>query len=93
MFSSISLRTKASPSGPTILGVPIYTLSSDKLRMRDNYYELTPETYKALSFTGNAGKTMKNEIDLLMMNSIIGNLGYTGVGARYSKRKFYENTS
>ena len=33
MFSSKSQRIKASPSGPTILGVPIYTLGGDKLRI------------------------------------------------------------
>ena len=38
-----SLRMKSSPAGATILGVPIYTLGVDKLRIRDNVYELTPE--------------------------------------------------
>ena len=42
-FSSISLEIKSSISGATILGVPIYTLGGDKLRIRDNDYELTPE--------------------------------------------------
>ena len=42
MSSSNSLRIKASPSGASILGVPIITLGGDKLRIRDNDYELTP---------------------------------------------------
>ena len=48
LSSSISLKIKPSHSGPTILGVPIYILGSDKLRIRDNDYELTPETYKSI---------------------------------------------
>ena len=49
MSSSICLRIKASPSGPTILGVPIHTLGGDKLRIRDDDYDVTPEIYKAMS--------------------------------------------
>ena len=45
MCRSNSLKIKSSTSGPTILGVPIYTLGGDKLRIRDNDYELTPEIY------------------------------------------------
>ena len=51
MSSANSLRIKAHPSGPTILGVPIYIPGGDKLRIRDNDYDLTPEIYKALSST------------------------------------------
>ena len=87
MYSSNSLKLKSFPSGATILGVPIYTLGANKLRIRDNDYELTPEIYKALSFTGYNGKTMKNENDILMMNKIARDLGYTSVGDRDSKRK------
>ena len=47
-----SLKIKLSHSGATILGVPIFTLGGDKLGIRDNEYDLTPEKYKALSFTG-----------------------------------------
>ena len=43
MSSSNSLRNKSSPSGASILGVPIYTLGGDKLRIGDIDYELTPE--------------------------------------------------
>ena len=87
MSSANSLRMKSSPSGASILGVPIYTLCGDKLRIRDNDYELTPEFYKALSFTGYTGKSMKKEIDILMMSNILNDLGYTGIGDRDSKRK------
>ena len=82
-----SLKIKSSPSGATILGVPIYTLGGDKLRIRDNDYELTPEIYKALSFTGYTGKSMKKESDILMMSNFINDLGYKGFGDRESKRK------
>ena len=65
-----SLKIKHSPSGATVLGVPIITLGGDKLRIRGNDYELTPEIYKALSYTGYTGNTMKKESDILMMNNI-----------------------
>ena len=87
MSSLNSLKIKPPPSSATILGVPIYTLGVDKLRKRDNVYELTPEIYKALSHTGYTGKNMKNENDILMIYSIINDLGYTGIGDKPSKRK------
>ena len=52
MSSANSLKMKASPSGATILGVPINTVGGDNLRNRGNDYELTPEIYKTLSYTG-----------------------------------------
>ena len=57
------------------------------MRIRDNDYDLTPEIFKALSYTGFTGKTMKNEIDTLMLNKITNDLVYTGVGNRPSNRK------
>ena len=87
MFSANCLRIKSSPSGASIRGVPIYTLGADKLRIRDNDYELTPELYKALSYTGYTGKSMTKENDILLMNIIKNDLGYTGVDDRDSKRK------
>ena len=89
MSSLNSLKIKPSPSGATILGVPIFTLGGHKLRIRDNVYELTPEIYKALSFTGYNGETMKNEKAILMMYNIINDLSYTGVGDKPSKRKTF----
>ena len=89
MSRSNSLKIKSSPSGATMLGVPIYTLGGDKSRIRDNDYESTPEKYKALSYTGYSGKTMKNENDNLMMNNFINDLGYTRVGDRPSNRKTF----
>ena len=89
MSSSNSLKRKSSPSGATILGVPIITLGGDKLRIRDNDYELTPEIYKALSYTGYTGNSMKKESDILMMSNIIRDLEYTGVGDKPSKRKTF----
>ena len=86
MSSLNSLKIKASSSGPKILGVPIYTLG-DRIQIKDNIYDLTPEIYKAPSDTGYTGKNMKNENDILMMNNIINDLGYTGIGDKPSKRK------
>ena len=70
MSSSKSLKIKSSPSGPTVLGVPMNTLGGDKLRIRENEYKLTPDIYKALSYAGFTDKTVKNENDILMMNNI-----------------------
>ena len=89
MSSLNSVKILASPSCPTILDVPIYTLGGDRKQLKDNIYDLTPEIYKALSDTGYTGKTMKNESDILMMNNIKNDLGYTGVGDRASKRKTF----
>ena len=80
MSSANSLKIKSSRSGATILGAPIYTLGGDRIQIKDNVYDLTPEIYKALSFTGYDGKTMRNENDILMLNNIIRDLGYTGDG-------------
>ena len=89
MSSANSLKIKVTPSGATILGVPITTLGGDKLRIRGNDYELTPEIYKALSYTGYIGKNLKNENDILMLYNIIRDLGYTGIGDIKSKRKIF----
>ena len=89
MSSGNSLRIKPSPSGASILGVPFYTLGGDKLRIRDNDYELTPEIYKALSYTGYNSKSMKNENDILMMYNFIRHLGYTCVGDKKSNKKTF----
>ena len=89
MSSLNSLKITASPSGPTILGVPIYTLGGDRMRIKDIIYDLTPETYKVLSDTGYTGNTMTNESDILMFNIIMIVLVYTGIGDRDSKRKTF----
>ena len=89
MSTSNSLRIKPSPSGATILEVPIITLGADRIQLKDDIYDLTPEIYKALSYTGYTGKTTKNGNDILMMNNIIKDLGYTGIGDYSSKRKTF----
>ena len=89
MSSANSLRIKTSASGASLLGVPIYTLGDDKLRIQDNDYELTPEIYKTLSYKEYTGKSLKNENDFLMMNNIIRDLGYTRVGDKKSNRKTF----
>ena len=89
MSSANSLKIKSSPSGATILGVPIHTLGGDRIQIKDNIYDLTPEIYKALSYTGYDGKTMKNEYDILMINNNMRDLGYTGIGDHKSFRKTF----
>ena len=89
MSSSTSLKIKPSPSGATVLGVPINTLGGDRTQIKDNIFDLIPEVYKALSYTGYTGNTMKNEADILMMNNIKNDLGYTGLRDYPSKRKTF----
>ena len=76
-------------SRASILGTPIKILGSDGIRINENVYDLTPEVYKALTSTSFSGKTMKEESIILMMDKIINDLSYTGVGDRDSKRKTF----
>ena len=90
-----SLKLKQDDSGrASILRTPINTLGDDRIQIKDNIYDLTPEIYKALSCTGYTGKTMKKKKDILMMKNIVRDLGYTGVGDRDSKhfsQKLFQN--
>ena len=87
MSSANSLKIISTPSGATILGVPVYTLGGDAIQTKDKIYDLTPEIYKALSYTGYSGENLKNENDILMLYNIINDLGYTSKGDMKSKRK------
>ena len=87
MSSDNSLKIKPSPTGATVFGVPIYTLGGDRIKINENIYDSTPEIYKALSVTGYTRKNRKNENDILMMNNIIRDLGYTGLGDKKSYKK------
>ena len=87
MSSANSLKTISTPSGASIVRVPVYTLGGDRIQIKDNIYDLTPEIYKALSYTGYTGENLKNENDILMLYNIINDLGYTGIGDVKSKRK------
>ena len=90
MRSKNSLRiTQDESHRANILGVPIQISGADTIKINENIYELTPEIYKALSDTGYTGKDMKNESDILMMDNIIRDLGYTGREDRDSKRKTF----
>ena len=87
MNSRNSLKITQDESGKAnILGVPIQTSEGDTIKINENVYELTPEIYKALTYTTYLGKTMKDENDILMMYNIIRDLGYNGEGDRDSKR-------
>ena len=70
-----------------ILGVPVQISEDDTMKINETVYELTPEIYKALTYTTYTGNTMKDENDILMMFNIIRDLGYNGIGDRDSKRK------
>ena len=86
MNSKNSLKITQDKFGQAnILGVPFQISGSDTIQINENIYDLTPEIYKASSYTGYIGKTMKNENDILMMKILIRDLGYTGDGDRDSK--------
>ena len=90
MISRNSLKITQDESGrANILGVPIQISEGDTMKRNENVYELTPEIYKALTYTTYTGNTMKDENDILMMYNVIRDLGYTGVGDRDSKRKTF----
>ena len=64
-------------------------MGGDSWKIGDNAYEITPEIHKALSSTGYTGENMKNQNDILMMDNIIKDLGYTGIGDKKSNRKTF----
>ena len=81
MVSPDILGIKSTPSGATLVNSPIYTLGGDTARIKDNVYDLTPETHQALS-TIYTGKNIK---DILMINNM-NDLGDTGIG--YEKNQY-----
>ena len=88
MNSRNSLKITQDESGRVnILGVPIQISEGDTKKINENVYELTPEIYKALSYTTYSGNTMKDDNDILMMYNIIRDLRYNGTRDRGSKRK------
>ena len=76
-------------SRASTLGTPINTLGGDKIRINDNIFDLTPKICKTLTSTAYSGKPVNVDNDILMMNSILRDLGYTGVGDRDSKQKHF----
>ena len=90
MNSRNSLKITQDETGrANILGVPIQISESDTIKINETVYELTPEIYKALTYTSYTGDTMKDENDILMMYNIIRDIGYNGIGDRDSKRKIF----
>ena len=90
MNSRNSLNITQDESGKAnILGVPIQISEDDTIKTNENVYESTPEIYKALTYTTYTGNTMKDKNDILMMYSIIRDLGYNGEGDRDSKQKTF----
>ena len=90
MNSRNSLKITQDESGrANILGVPVQISEDDTMKINGNVYELSPEIYKALTYTTYTGNTMKNENDILMMYNIIRDIGYNGIGDRDSKRKTF----
>ena len=88
MNSRHSLKITQDESGrANILGIAIQISEGDTIKINENVYELTPEIYKALTYSTYTGNTMKDENDILLMHNIIKDVGYNGTGDRESKRK------
>ena len=85
--NSLKIDQDERTGGASINGVPVLVLGGDSWKIGDNVYEITPEIHKALSSTLYTGETMKNENDILMLNNILRDVKYTGVGYRASNRK------
>ena len=71
------------------LGISIFTLGGDRLKMDDNSYDLTLEVYKTLCSTSYTGKNMKDENDTLTTDTIENELNLTGIADKSSKRKLF----
>ena len=71
------------------LCVPIQISGGDRIRLNENVYDLTPEIYTALSSTSYTSTNRKDESEILMMNIIVTDLGYTGIGDRRPNRKTF----
>ena len=94
MNSRNSLKITQEECGrANILGVPIQISEGDTMKINETVYELTPEIYKALTYTTYTGNTMKDEHDILMMYNNIRDLKYDGLGDRDSKRKIFSQKS
>ena len=96
MISRNSLKITQDDFGQAnVLGIPIQLSGGNRIEIKNNIYDLTPEMYKVLSSTSYNVKTMKSETNILMMNNIINDLDYSDVGDKSAKNKyiFHKNTS
>ena len=63
MNSRISLKVIPDQYGKAnILGIPIQISGQDSFKINENFYDLTPKIYKALSSTSYPGETMRKKI-------------------------------
>ena len=90
MSSSNSFSTKQDNLGrATLHGEPIQMLDGYKTKIEENNYDSTQEVHKVLSDTGFNSKFMTNDIDFLMKNDKMKDIGYTGIQDKRSKRKTF----
>ena len=87
--NSLRIDQDRRTGGASINNTPVLILGGDSWEVGYNVHEITPEIHKALSSTGYTGENMTNENDILMMNNIIRDLGYTGIGDKKSRRKTF----
>ena len=87
--NSLRIDQDRRTGGASINNTPVLILGGDWWKIGDNVYEITPQIHKALSSRGYTGENTKNENDMLMMNNIIEDLGYTGIGDKKSNRKTF----
>ena len=87
--NSLRINQDERTGGASINEVPLLILGGDSWKIGDNVNEITPQIHKALSSTGKTGETLNGENDSLMMNNILRDVKYTGIGDRHSKRKTF----
>ena len=87
--NSLKIDQDEITGGASINGVPVLILGGNSWEIGGNVNEITPEIHKALSSTGYSGESMKSENDILMMNNILRDIKYTGVGDKKSNRKTF----
>ena len=87
--NSLKIDQDERTGGASINGIPVLILGGDSMKIGDNVYEITPEIHKALSSTGYTGENVKNENDILLMNNILRDVNYTGIGDKQSYRKTF----
>ena len=84
---------KSTPTGASILEVPIPVLGNDTMIIFDTNYELTDETYKTLSLTGYTGDTMKKNSEKIIIGKTLENLEklVTQTDLQNEKKNFSRN--
>ena len=89
--TNTSLKLNKNEDGDyKILNTIIKPMVNDKILVKGNLYEFTPEIYKALSRTSYTGKSMRNEDDKKTLYNFLRVIEYNGrFDQKNSQKKFF----